>query len=291
MSDHCMPSGPAPHADGRPGRAVYGFTLIELLVVMGVISVLMGILLPAMAEAKKAAKTARDLSGGRQLMVAYHLYADDNRGSVLPGYLNAANASTVLNNHGEPVHDAVVGWRYPWRIAPYLEYNFEGLYQDAGVLRETRQYSNYEYRVSLWPSFGINGVFVGGDADNYGFNQAALKAWGGFYVTRLDQVVRGERLGVFFTARGRDPDTGVVQPGYFRVLPPYIGKPKVWTVSSFNAADDPAKTGYTDFRHGGKVIVGTIDGHAETLGYDDARDMTRWSNQATDSTWNVQRDQ
>lgn len=54
-----------------------GFTLIELLVVIGVIALLIGILLPVLAKARKSAKTAVCISNMRQLALATTGYAND----------------------------------------------------------------------------------------------------------------------------------------------------------------------------------------------------------------------
>jgi prepilin-type N-terminal cleavage/methylation domain-containing protein/prepilin-type processing-associated H-X9-DG protein len=54
------------------------FTLIELLVVIGVIGILAGLILPALARAKEKGRTAKCLSNQKQIAVAVTLYADDN---------------------------------------------------------------------------------------------------------------------------------------------------------------------------------------------------------------------
>jgi prepilin-type N-terminal cleavage/methylation domain-containing protein/prepilin-type processing-associated H-X9-DG protein len=73
------------------------FTLIELLVVVSIIALLIAILLPSLAKARRQAKGVVCESNQRSLMMAVYLYAETNRGH----FPTAGASHEGEDDHGE----------------------------------------------------------------------------------------------------------------------------------------------------------------------------------------------
>src|SRR5438874_10958710 len=106
-----------------------GFTLIELLVVIAIIAILAAMLLPALGKAKLKGQGIQCMNNTRHLMLAWRLYAEDNRDELPFAY------ATSLPN-----------WNYVWV---------------RGYLDETQPASNENWDVNntlkvslLWPYCG-----------------------------------------------------------------------------------------------------------------------------------------
>ena len=85
MKFYRLLSDPFPRPDsplsrlGEPGRPCNnGFTLIELLVVIGVIGILAGLLLPALARAKERGRSIKCVSNLKQIGLGIVYYTDDH---------------------------------------------------------------------------------------------------------------------------------------------------------------------------------------------------------------------
>jgi prepilin-type N-terminal cleavage/methylation domain-containing protein len=70
----CVPS--------HPGAARAAFTLVELLVVIAIIALLVGILLPALKNARDTAKQVICLNNFKQIGIAYNHYGLDKKGQI-----------------------------------------------------------------------------------------------------------------------------------------------------------------------------------------------------------------
>ncbi|MCE2654554.1 MAG: prepilin-type N-terminal cleavage/methylation domain-containing protein [Planctomycetaceae bacterium] len=170
-------------ARGRGGRG--GFTLIELLVVIAIIALLVGILLPALASARQAARRAACLSNTRQLVLACATYSndtkrglflpsvfnfEDNIGYLFPDYISDYNVAICPNTRNRVRTDRMLSDEGQFEQWPEL-YGRDYLYDLFWAAKDrTDDQGGHSYETFAWWDEGMfgSGVVVSGRGGTIG---------------------------------------------------------------------------------------------------------------------------
>jgi prepilin-type N-terminal cleavage/methylation domain-containing protein/prepilin-type processing-associated H-X9-DG protein len=233
------PNGwPLARGPGRPSRA---FTLIELLVVIAIIAILASLLLPALGLAKDKAHRTMCVSNQKQLGLASHMYAGDNRERLpypnwnppwVPGWLYTPVNSQVPNLFAAP-----------YSTNALLAYEGGQLWPFVGAMRVYRcpidktNTATFKARPNKLATYVMNGALCG-----YG----ALTPAGNSY--RLHEFAPDA-----FMMWEPDDTNPILGYGY----------------NDGSSFPDPDVDGALGRRHGKKGgIVLAVDGHVEFITFD-----------------------
>jgi len=153
-----------------------GFTVGELLIVIGIVGLVIGIVVPAIAAVRNSARSTQCLMNLRQISVAMRQYAADSQG-VLPdpfvnqksweaslsGYLSAKAAFICPSDHEVA---PATGSSYDWRDTGDVKTTVAG--QNLWSITRGNAVLIFDALPGWHSSHHINAVDVDGSAQNWG---------------------------------------------------------------------------------------------------------------------------
>lgn len=298
-----------------------GFTLVELLVTVAILAMLIGILVPGLSRARRAAKATVCKTRLASIGKGLTMYTDDNEGRLMPGRMpKVDNENWAIDIEGgkkyRPTFLAMMGSYLG--LQPFSKNASRANYQWPWLERGDRQnYVNDSYLCPVVPdwvderngAYGYNYQFLGNSRLRDEGDMFSFKNWSvpvSLVKAPAECVAVGDCMGTAasFLKRRRAPyedDGGFHDPQAGRT-PSALGNegfnldpPKVDAENGEMALLDEGYRSAVDERHLNKCNILWVDGHAtpetyNTLGYKVAGDTKIVENDGNNKLWNTFRE-
>jgi prepilin-type N-terminal cleavage/methylation domain-containing protein/prepilin-type processing-associated H-X9-DG protein len=240
-----------------------GFTLIELLTVIAIIGILAAIIIPTVGAVRNNAKGVRCTSNLRQIGIAIRVFANDNKGMMVPYRGEPSDSS----NPGSQ------GWLWTEYLIPYMNIRANKLPMLPGSFAEN-DYRGEKDFFYICPSSPV--PVAHRSWGNYALHPVIMRSTGSrppnFPISRVQRP-----SGVIIIADG-SVDTQVGETGgsssdnanqYFDKTYPFTFDATAALNASVSAERDNPNTdgqiGWFRYRHGNSANCLYLDGHVKRI--------------------------